>query len=66
VVEKGTRQPVAGQRYRIIRESGETIEGTTDSQGRTVTTATDGPEDLEIELLMEEPEVVVLQASDGP
>lgn len=66
VTEEESTMPVAGQKYRITRESGEVIEGVTDAQGRTSVVATDGAERLELELISDKAEAARPKADEGP
>jgi type VI secretion system secreted protein VgrG len=66
VTEEESTTPVAGQRYRITRESGEVIEGRTDEKGRTSVVATNGAERLSLELLSDKGEAIRPKADEGP
>ena len=48
-----TGEPVANRRFRIIREDGSVIEGTTDDQGRTQTVESQQSERVRIEVIDE-------------
>ncbi|WP_321955138.1 type VI secretion system Vgr family protein [Paraburkholderia bannensis] len=51
LVSKTTGKPLANTKYRIVRASGEAIEGVTDSEGKTTRVATDGVEQLLVSLI---------------
>jgi type VI secretion system secreted protein VgrG len=66
VTEEGSTTPVAGQSYTITRESGEVIQGVTDSEGRTRVVVTDGAEHLELELTSDNANALRPKADGGP
>jgi type VI secretion system secreted protein VgrG len=66
VTEEGSTHPVAGQGYTITRESGEVVQGVTDSQGRTSVVVTDGAEHLDLDLTSDKASALRPKADGGP
>ena len=55
--DKSTGEPLRGRRYRLCSASGYSVEGATDDKGRTQLLSTPSEEELDLELLDEEPEL---------
>lgn len=51
LVDKDTRQPLLGIRYRMTTSSGRVVTGTTDAAGYTERIVTEGPHELRIEIV---------------
>jgi type VI secretion system secreted protein VgrG len=51
LVNKVTGKPLVNAKYKIVKETGETIEGVTDAEGKTTRVITDGAEQLMVHLI---------------
>lgn len=51
LVNKATSKPMANVRYKIVKETGEAIEGVTDAEGKTMRVITNGAEQLMVHLI---------------
>jgi type VI secretion system secreted protein VgrG len=51
LVNKATGKPLSNARYKIVKGSGETIEGVTDEEGKTIRVVTNGAEQLVVHLI---------------
>ena len=51
LVNKATGKPLSNAKYKIVKESGETIEAVTDAEGKTMRVVTNGAEQLVVHLI---------------